>query len=362
MALEITRRSLAQWAGSLAVSQLVPPIARAAAGSATGGALTPGDALRYVNPALRPSAEMVARMSAEHGTPNDSTLAELRRPHPEFMPKRLPDVAVEERLIPVPGGAPAVKVFVINARAGSKRPAIVHMHGGGYIAGTAAFEVGKHQAVAKELDCVIVTVDYRLAPETRFTGSVEDNYAALKWVHDNAATLGVDPNRIAIMGESAGGGHAARLAITARDRGEVPVLLQVLIYPMLDDRTGSTVIPPFPLGSIGWDAPSNRYGWSSFLGMRPGGANVPAAGVPARVKDLGGLAPAFIGVGGIDLFVSEDVAYARRLIEAKVPCELLVIPGAYHGFDVVAADTAPARQFTKAKFDALRRAFGNSDV
>ncbi|GHD01030.1 alpha/beta hydrolase [Novosphingobium pokkalii] len=357
MTMEISRRSLAKWAAALGSAQFLPRLASAATISSE----TQADVMAFVNPALRPSAAVVARMTAEHGTPSDATLATLRRPHPEVMPKRLPDVPVDEHLVPVPGG-PAVKVYVINARVGAKRPAVVHMHGGGYIAGTADFEIGKHQALAQQLDCVIATVNYRLAPETRFTGSIEDNYAALKWVHDHAAELGVDIARIAVMGESAGGGHAARLAITARDRGEVPVCFQTLIYPMLDDRTGSTIMPPFPVGAIGWNAASNRYGWASFLGMEPGSSSVPASAVPARVTDLSGLPPAFIAVGGIDLFVTEDLNYAQRLLNAKVPCEVLVVPGAYHGFDIIAADTPPARQFTTAKLNALRRAFGNMDV
>jgi acetyl esterase/lipase len=212
--------------------------------------------------------------------------------------------------------------------------------------------------MAQELDCIIVSVEYRLAPETTYVGSVEDNYAGLKWMYKNAGALGLDPARIAIMGESAGGGHAARLAITARDRGEVPIVLQSLIYPMLDDRTGSTRQVPSPIGTVGWSADANQYGWKAFLGQKPGGPDVPAAGVPARVKDLSGLAPAFIGVGAIDLFVHEDVEYANRLIESLVPTELLVIPGAFHGFDRVATDTYPAKQFTSAKLNALRRAFG----
>lgn len=354
MTFNLSRRQLTSVVGPLTLSQFVPSIVRAAAQGA-GSTVEP---MSFVDPQLRPAAAQAMKMQAKNGPLNATSLVALRKGAPVMGPPRLADIPIAEHSVTVGAGMPPVRVFAVNAQAGHKRPAIVHMHGGGYILGTAEFGIGELQKMAQQLDCTIVTVDYRLAPETRYTGIIEDNYAALKWVYRNAATLGIDPNRIAVMGESAGGGLAARLAITARDRGEVPVLFQVLIYPMLDDRTGSTIIPPFPMGAIGWDALSNRFGWASFLGMAPGGANVPAAGVPARVTDLGGLAPAFIGVGGIDLFVSEDIAYAKRLIEARVPCELLVIPGAFHGFDMVGADTAPARQFTAAKIEALRRAFG----
>lgn len=181
--------------------------------------------------------------------------------------------------------------------------------------------------------CVIVTVDYRLAPETSDAGSVEDNYAGLKWLHASTATLGVDRARIGVMGESAGGGHAALLAIAARDRGKVSLAFQCLTYPMLDDHTGSSVAAPPSVGRIIWTAQDNRLGWEFSLGMEPGTPNVPANAVPARVSDLGGLPPAFIGGGSIDLFVNEDIDFAQRLNNAGVSTELVVVPGAFHGFD-----------------------------
>jgi acetyl esterase/lipase len=253
-----------------------------------------------------------------------------------------------------------VTVYLINAGKGRSRPAILHMHGGGYFLGSARSGIPVLKALAAELDCTIATVDYRLAPETRYTGSLEDNYAGLRWMYRNAAELGIDPKRIAVMGESAGGGHAALLALAARDRGEVPLCLQVLIYPMLDDRTGSSRAPGKNIGTILWTAEANRFGWEAFLGRKPGGPAVPTAGVPARVTNLAGLAPAFIGVGGIDLFVEEDVDYARRLISSGVPTELLVVPGAFHGFDIMASNTNVGKRFNAAKVNALRQAFATA--
>jgi acetyl esterase/lipase len=252
-------------------------------------------------------------------------------------------------------------VFVINAAAGDrKRPAVLHIHGGGFVAGTAAEAVVPMQQVARDHDCVIVSVDYRLAPETRFPGPLEDNYAALKWLHDSAASLGVDTSRIAVMGLSAGGGLAAMLTIAARDRGEVPIAFQLLSYPMLDDRTGSSrPVPPY-IGAYVWGPASNRFGWSALLGVPAGSRIVPPGAVPARADSLAGLPPAFIGVGSIDLFVDEDVAYARRLIDSGVPTQLCVVPGAYHGFDLFAPEAPVSRAYRATCNAALARAFGEA--
>lgn len=218
------------------------------------------------------------------------------------------------------------------------------------------------QTTALALDCTIVTVEYRLAPEVSCKDSIEDNYTALLWLYRNAGALGVDQNRIAVMGESAGGGHAALLAIAARMRGEVPLVFQVLIYPMLDVATGTTRIPEAPIGSLLWTAQKNRFGWQSFLGHAPGTASVPAAAVPARQRSLKGLPPAFIGVGSIDLFVDEDSNHAKRFIDAHVATQLVVVPGAFHGFDGIAAQTKVARNFTAAKLEALRQAFSRPGI
>jgi acetyl esterase/lipase len=314
------------------------------------------EALAFVDPELRPAARQVIATSGQMGAFTDETMRAMRAGTPPS-PPLLPDVAVREVRIPARGSLPEVAVQLVNSHPGEGKPAILHTHGGGYILGSAKSELRFLQETAKALDCTIASVEYRLAPETRYTGSVEDNYTGLLWLHRNAGELGVDPDSIALMGESAGGGHAALLAIAARDRGEVPLVLQALIYPMLDDRTGSNREVPPHIGAIGWDPPANRYGWRSFLGVEPGGPGVPAAGVPARLENLRGLAPAFVAVGGVDLFVHEDIEYARRLTEAGVPTELLLLPGAFHGFDRVAPQTRLARLFIAAKHEALRRAF-----
>jgi acetyl esterase/lipase len=342
-------------AGSMAVlaSSIPAAITRAATqvGNTAGG-----DPLAHVAPELRPGARKMLAMG-QMPQLSDAVLPSVRAKATSFgMPPRA-DVPVEQHKVPVGGDAGDVLVYVINAKPGAQRPAILHTHGGGFILGSAKQEVLRLQDFATSLDCTIVSVEYDLAPEARITKSLEQNYAGLRWLYQKADMLGVDRSRIAVMGESAGGGHAALLAFAARDRGEVPLVFQLLVYPMLDDRTGSTRQLPPQFGSVGWDAASNRFGWRALLGMDPGSAAVPRALVPSRRTDLAGLPPAFIGVGGIDLFASEDIDYARRLLDVGVPTELIVVPGAFHGFDAIAADTKLAMRFNTAKHEALRRAF-----
>lgn len=347
-----SRRDVAKAAAVLGAGALVPLgkiIAPALAAAPT------RDPLMMVHPELREAARQILAVNQQMPPLSEVTLPSIRAGMAKYEKPWLTEVPVEQRYIAVPG-SPDVLVYIINARHGTVRPGIIHMHGGGFVSGWAALKIPELQKLAEDLDCMVVTVEYRLAPETTYKGSIEDNYTSLKWMHANALELGLDPGRIAVMGESAGGGHAALLSITARDRREVPVLFQALVYPMLDDRTGSSRPVPSHFGKIGWTAQSNLFGWRSFLGQPPGGLDVPAAAVPARNANLSGLPPTFIGVGSIDLFLDEDVEYARRLINAAVPTELLVVPGAFHGFDNVTVSSI-ARQFNTAKLEALRRAF-----
>lgn len=354
MAKDDRNRKLASLGASLVLAVL---LALGGDARSAGEGRAPSDhALAFVDPELQPFVQGVMERAASFGSLTEDGLQALRsRPMGPAVPP-LPDVPASERTIPVGEGSPDVTIQIVNAQPGSRRPGILHMHGGGYILGSAKSQIRDLQELARALDCVVVSVEYRLAPETRYTGSVEDNYAGLKWMFDHAAELGLDASRIAVMGESAGGGHAALLAITARDRGEVPVVFQALIYPMLDDRTGSSRAVPSHIGAFLWTAELNRFGWRSFIGLEPGDDAVGEDAVPARVSDLSGLPPAFIGVGSIDLFVREDTEYALRLMEAGVATELLVVPGAFHAFDRIAAETTPARKFTEAKLAALRRA------
>jgi triacylglycerol lipase len=234
-------------------------------------------------------------------------------------------------------------------------PCIFHIHGGGFVAGASALLESFHYPLVQELGCVLVSVDYRLAPETPFPGGVEDCYAALAWVNDNIGMLNIDPQRIGLLGESAGGGLGAALALLVRDRGEYRLAFQHLIYPMLDDRTCVTEDPNPVTGEFIWTPDNNRFGWSSLLGHGPGAGDVSEYAAPARAKDLAGLPPTFISVPTLDLFLEEDIDYAHRLMRAGVPVELHVYPGGFHAFDLhpTARLALQARQDSYA---ALRRA------
>jgi acetyl esterase/lipase len=323
----------------------------------------PGGTRRLVAPELLPALDFLPSFDF-----NEQVLHTIRAGigiDPQKRPPLMPEqqaVACEQRFIPGPAGAPDVRLLVYTPPgppkmgAATMRPAYLHMHGGGYVIGNPEINDGSNRSIAAELDCVVVSVAYRLAPETRFPGALEDCYAALMWLQSEAEQLRVDRSRIAVGGESAGGGHAAALAILARKRGAAQICLQLLDSPMLDDRTGSALDPHPHCGEFVWTAASNRFGWRSLLGVEPGTAAVPPDAAPARAADLTGLPPAFITVGALDLFVEEDLEYARRLIRSGVPAELHVIPGAFHGFGVAGGQAPQVQAYMRLRSDALARA------
>lgn len=260
------------------------------------------------------------------------------------------------RKIPGAAGDPPIRIRIADPTPGGVgRPAYLHIHGGGYEGGMASASMD----VARNCGCVVISVDYRLAPKTRFPGSLDDNHAALCWVFEHAEELGIDRNRIAVGGESAGGGHAAALALAARDRGGPPIIFQVLIYPMLDDRTGSSSLRSPFAGAFVWTPSDNKRGWAALLGQDAGLPDVPQGSVPARISDLSHLPPAWIGVGDLDLFADEDREYAERLQQAGVPVEFVSEPGAFHGFDLFMLESAVVKRFIESWQSALRRAFSH---
>jgi acetyl esterase/lipase len=267
-----------------------------------------------------------------------------------------PDVQVETIVIPGPEGAPPVPLIAYRPTAAqTPLPGFLHLHAGGYIVGTPAMMDAANRQLARDLGCAIFSVDYRLSPETKYPGAIEDCYAALKYLHRNAAALGIDTARIGVKGESAGGGLAAALALLARDRGEFPLAFQHLLYPMLDDRAATAAHPDGFAGEFVWTRDQNHFGWSALLNAEPGGPETPPYAAAARATELSGLPPAFIAAGTLDLLQEQDVNYAMRLTRAGVPVELHVYPGAFHAFDL-APNARVAIAARRDSQEALRRA------
>ncbi|MEU1316830.1 MULTISPECIES: alpha/beta hydrolase [Streptomyces] len=267
---------------------------------------------------------------------------------------------VEDRQVPGPQGEPDISLLICRPAApetAGPRPVIYHVHGGGMVLGNNRVGVDVPLAWAQVLDAVVVSVEYRLAPEHPHPAPVEDVYAGLLWTADHAAELGADPERIVIAGASAGGGLCAALALLTRDRKGPQPIGQVLMCPMLDDRndTPST----HQMAGLGvWDRTANETGWSALLGSRRGGPDVPAYAAPARAEDLTGLPPAFLDVGSAETFRDEVVDYASRIWQAGGVAELHVWPGGFHGFDGFAPQAAVSQAARGAQTAWLRRLLG----
>jgi acetyl esterase/lipase len=288
--------------------------------------------------------------------------------HPElrriaaFLPRTLvtPLTISAFRMLPrrrAGGEADGVDVVTLDSGVGTRihrprhtasGPALLWIHGGGYVLGHAAMDDKHCRRLADELGATIAAVEYRLAPEHPYPAAIDDCLGALKRLAHEPT---VDSRRIAVAGASAGGGLAAAVAQQAHDRSEIALAAQVLVYPMLDDRTGSSPDPSYRNRRL-WNSSSNRLGWQAYLG-----AASATTAAPSRRGDLTGLPPAWIGVGTLDILHDEAVDYAKRLAAADVPCKLEVVPGAFHGFDAAAPKTALAQSFFASQLAFLRRAF-----
>lgn len=233
-------------------------------------------------------------------------------------------------------------------------PGILHTHGGGMVMGDRWTGTAWLLPVLVRHGAVMVTVDYRLAPEHPDPTPVEDCYTALAWTAEHAAELGIDAGRLLVAGASAGGGLAAGIALLARDRGGPSLCGQMLIYPMLDDRNDT--ISSQQIDGVGvWDRASNLMGWTALLGERRGGDQVSCYAAPARATDLAGLPPTYIDCGSSEVFRDEDVAFASGIWAAGGDAELHVWPGAFHGFEGLVPDATLARQAIEARNHWLDR-------
>lgn len=267
-----------------------------------------------------------------------------------------PGVDRSDHAIPNAPGAPdaLIRLFRPSGVTGDL-PGLVWIQGGGYVLTSANPDDVWCERIAHDLQCVVASVIWRRAPEHPFPAAHDDCYAALRWMIANAATLGVDAGRIVVGGASSGGGAAAAVALRARDEG-LPLRHQLLIYPMLDDRNAtrsSHLVTDREL----WNRSNNILAWQAYLGAAYGTDAVSPYAAPARAADLGGLAPATILTGELDLFVDENLAYAQRLLAADVPTELHMYPAVHHGFDVHNPDGHQARRMLADRDAALRRAF-----
>jgi len=259
---------------------------------------------------------------------------------------------------PIPGapGAPdvTVRVYTPEGLDGSV-PGLLHIHGGGFVIGDLETEQGACLALCRNLGVVVVSVDYRLAPETPYPGPLEDCYAALQWTHGNAGELLIDPARLGIIGQSAGGGLAAALALLSRDRGGPSICFQFLGIPELDDRLETASMRKFVDTPL-WHRPNAELSWDFYLGKeyRRGGDNVPYHAAPARAEDLSGLPPAYISTMEFDPLRDEGVLYAMKLMQAGVPTELHSFPGTFHGSSMFSGARVHQREAAEM-FTVLRR-------
>lgn len=245
-------------------------------------------------------------------------------------------------------------LYVPKDREEALGPAYLHIHGGGYVIGSPDMADADNLLLSSKIGVVILSVDYRLAPECPIPGPIDDCYAALAWLHNNAEDLKIDRNRVGIGGESAGGGLAASLAIRARDSAEYKVCWQSLTYPMLDDKTGSDNNYGDPLvGEFVWTREFNQYAWDCYLADE----ERIAPQVPARLENFEGLPPTWMFTVTLDLFRDENMDYAKRLMKAGVSCDLLIYPGACHAFQQI-EESDLAKRYRIDFTAALKRGLG----
>jgi acetyl esterase/lipase len=275
----------------------------------------------------------------------------------------MPEVpGVVARDVQVPGleGDTDVLVRIYEPESGGHSGgALSYIHGGGMVLMSVADTDFHCKRIVAEVGCLVTSVEYRLAPEAPFPAALHDCYAALRWLGEEADDLGVDRDRIAVGGLSAGGGLAAGVSLLARERGEVPLCLQWLVYPMLDDRNATPSSHEITDPSV-WNRAANLRAWDAYLGGGAGDEDVSVLAAPARatVDDLRGLPPAYLDVGELDLFRDEVIDYAKALLQSGVPAELHVTPGAFHASEMYNPAAPTSQRIDRARTEALRRYLG----
>lgn len=271
----------------------------------------------------------------------------------------------EHWIAPTKDGLPAVNLYVYKPKnVLGKLPVIYFIHGGGYVLGNAKMAGDSLQDLADRQKAAVVSLEYRLAIEAPFPADLDDAYHGLSYVYQNAERHGLDNTRVVLMGESAGGGLAARLALYTRDKGEFTPAGQILIYPMLDYRTGTAESPYHNkgVGEFVWTAHANRIGWSTLRGSKFISPKEMPYFSPSVAGNLKGLPNTFIVVGDLDLFVNEDIDYANRLIQAEVPTELHVIPGVFHAFEMINPTAEQTQNYFNWRTRAITKMFNNVSI
>ena len=312
------------------------------------------DTRHLIDPELLPLLDMMP--TAQFNAETLPLIRQMSEARFDFLGE--PELKPEIRVIDGPGGP--FDVYWFDPAPGSaQRGALLHIHGGGMVIGSARSSQHIPAVMAAKLGLPVASVDYRLAPEHPFPAPQEDCLAALAWLATNADELGINPAKIGIIGESAGGGLAAATALIARDTGGPALAAQFLIYPMIDHRTGGPDCPydNKATGEFVWTRASNRFGWDALQGSYAAADHRKGWFSPSLAADLAGLPPTWIGTGSLDLFLDEDFDYARRLVSAGVPVELHSYPGAPHAFQLVAQAQA-TQAFYRDLFGAISRMLG----
>ncbi|MGW0660881.1 alpha/beta hydrolase [Streptodolium elevatio] len=307
-------------------------------------------------PAVRGLIDAMTSVFPQVGTEIDDAVqartilaAAPKSPAPE-----IPVAEVRDLAVPGPGGDIPVRVYRPDGSAPADvLPVVVFCHGGGWVLCSVDTYDSSVRALANATGAVFVSVDYRLAPETRFPGAAEDAYAAYVWARANAAEIGGDPARVAVAGDSAGGNLAAAVALMARDRGVAQPTFQLLLYPVLDHRRATESYRENAEGYF-LTAAQLAWFWTQYIG--PDGDPAHPYASPGTADDLSGLAPAFVVAPALDPLRDEGVAYARRLAEAGVVASYGVYEGMFHGAIGMGALVPTAATAFAEATEALRKA------
>lgn len=311
-----------------------------------------------VNPDLLPALEQFPDLVLSPESINAIREGMAQMAVPALLPESL---SVTDETIKGPDDNPLRVRIYRPASIHDTLPVLLWIHGGGYILGTVEDNDPLCFRFVEEANCVVVSVDYRLAPEHPYPAPLEDCYAALKWIADNAEQLNIDPDRIGVAGASAGGGLTAGLTLLARDRNYPSLCFQMPLYPMINDRNNTPSANEIKEGFV-WNQKTNEAGWKMYLGELHGTDNIPAYAAPARAEDYSNLPYTYTCVGQLDPFRDETLTYVTQLAQAGVDVDFHLFPGAYHGFEGLNPNAVIAKRATNEYIQAVKYGFERVNV